>query len=377
MERVAALAIRVGSWVYRLMRLLPTRRKVALLSRQSATPSRDMRMLAEHLRARDPRLEVVLRCKAVPESRAGKLAYSAEVLVQMYHLATSKVVVVDGYIAPVSVFDHGSSPLVIQMWHALGAIKKFGLQAIGRPGGRSEGLARAMRIHHGYDLVVCGGEPAIGPFAEAFGVERSQVLPLGLPRVDYLLENAAAGVLPAALDRLRAANPVLDDPDRIKVLYAPTFRGDRATALDDVIDAFPEESYTLVLKPHPREMAACDRPSVVRAEGEDILDLLLLADVVITDYSAVAFEAAILEKPLFFYVADIGLYREEQGLNIDPLVEFSELADTDIEAIERRVASGSYTVDAVRSLRDTYVSRPPGGCTSAIADVIFETLGDL
>ena len=48
-------------------------------------------------------------------------------------------------------------------------------------------------------------------------------------------------------------------------------------------------------------------------------DLLRIADYIITDYSAVAFEASILNKPIYFYVYDIEDYKKTRGLNIDLL----------------------------------------------------------
>ena len=43
----------------------------------------------------------------------------------MYHLATSRACIVDTYIIPVSILKHRDELIIIQIWHALGAIKSL------------------------------------------------------------------------------------------------------------------------------------------------------------------------------------------------------------------------------------------------------------
>src|SRR5699024_12693871 len=51
---------------------------------------------------------------------------------------------------------------------------------------------------------------------------------------------------------------------------------------------------------------------------EDILELYLIADMLITDYSSVFFDYAILQRPMLFYVYDIDTYRDQlRGFYID------------------------------------------------------------
>lgn len=357
------------------MRLAPLRNKVVFLSRQADEPSRDFRMLAAELKRRHPELEVVVRCRFVPGALSGRAAYLGEVLAQMRELATARVCVVDGYIVPVSVLAHRSELTVIQMWHALGAIKYFGYQSVGRSSGRPEKVARAMRMHRNYDVVVCGGPGAVPAFAQAFDVVRDSVMPLGLPRVDYLLaQSAQDAAVPPAIAELKRRNPRLSDAGRMRVLYAPTYRRHQATAFRQVVEAFAGERFTLIVKPHDLEDAPVDGEHVVDASGVDVCDLIGLADAVVTDYSAVAFEAAVLEKPLYFWVYDIEEYSHAQGLNLDPRADFPDSTFTDVERLVEALAGGGYTVEALCAFRERYLSLPPQGCTAAIADLVDDRL---
>ena len=377
MHAVIVVATWFAQALYALLKLLPQRRKVVFLSRQSDHPSRDFKMLASQLEALDPSIDVVVRCKFIHPGFAHRAAYLGEVLAQMYHLATSSVCVVDGYIVPVSVLSHRPTLTIVQMWHALGAIKQFGLQSVGRPSGRSSQVASAMKMHRNYDVVLCGSPAWVPAFAEAFGVEPSAVLPLGLPRVDYLVTAATAladGRPPVALQRLLARFPQLADADKTVVLYAPTFRKNAEGAYSDVAEAFSDDRFTLVVKPHDLESATLAGTNVIDASGVDVVDLILLANAVITDYSAVALEVCSAGRPLYFYVYDIDDYSAAHGLNLNPLLDVAEMSSRDIGEIAVRVAAHDYNVESVRSFCERYGPPVDGGCTRRIADMVISRL---
>jgi CDP-ribitol ribitolphosphotransferase len=113
----------------------------------------------------------------------------------------------------------------------------------------------------------------------------------------------------------------------------------------------------------------------VHAGDVDILDLLPLCDVVITDYSAVAFEACVVDLPVFFWAYDIDEYEAENGLNIDPLAELPEVSSRDLGELARRIEAGERHPDLTRMLKERYVSALPG-CTGRIADVIARAIGN-
>ena len=53
---------------------------------------------------------------------------------QIWHVATAELCLVDGDVPAVSLPKRHRSR-VVQVWHALGAIKKFGYQALDTPAG--------------------------------------------------------------------------------------------------------------------------------------------------------------------------------------------------------------------------------------------------
>ncbi len=369
MRILASLAIALAQTLYSaFLFFLPARHKVVMLSRQSNNPSRDFTMLADELRRRDPDLEVVIRCRFIERSPLARIAYVGDVIAQMYHLATSRVCIVDGYLIPVSVLTHRRELTVVQMWHSLGAIKHFGYQSLDRPGGRSSSLARAMRMHRNYDVVLCGGPATVPVFAAAFNTPAENVLPLGLPRVDFLAAKGAAHA--TAVDRLTMQFPLLADTSKHRVLYAPTFRKNGDTGYAAVLAAFDPARFTLIVKPHDLEVASLDSPHVVDATGTDVLELLHVCDAVVTDYSGVAFEAAAAGVPVYYYVYDLDAYAADQGLNLDPLQRFAQDACERIEPLVARMAAGQHDATPAREFRTDFLPATGAHCTETIAQLV-------
>ena len=309
-----------------LLRRLPLRPRVALLSRQSAAPSLDYRLLAEELRARLGQ-EAVVVCLSDPETKR-PVRFALNTARQLYYACTSKVVVVDGYVPAVSIPRKDERIFVVQLWHALGAIKKFGYQCLDTPAGRSSESARVGRMHRNYDLVVAGGPGAVDAYAQAFDCPRHLVKPLGLPRVDYLLDERDDGPHAVRMRRLAERFPFLGGEERI-VLYAPTLRSGAARRegwLTDAVRAVAADvegtGALCVVAAHPLDRdfdpALLDEFACLRrVEGVATIDLAGFADELVTDYSSVAFEAALIGVPVRFYAPDLDEYRASPGLNVD------------------------------------------------------------
>ena len=202
--------------IYAPIKLFKTKNRIVYLSRQSNDKSLDMRLLEKEIDKQCPNTEQVFRLKMIPESLGGKISYCFSVIGDMYYLATSKVAILDTYSITVSCLKHKKSLKVIQMWHALGALKKFGLQSVGTKEGRDEKISRAMCMHKNYDYVLSPSKKTAKFYMEAFGCDNSKIKICSLPRVDDILtDNNAAS-------RFFTENPGLSH-DKI-VLYLPTFR---------------------------------------------------------------------------------------------------------------------------------------------------------
>ncbi|MBR5258895.1 MAG: CDP-glycerol glycerophosphotransferase family protein [Eggerthellaceae bacterium] len=367
-----------------VMSLFPVRNRVVFLSRQSSTLSLDYRMLRDELASRLPQ-ESVCVCLAAPETQ-GKLRFALNMLAQLWYARTSKVCIVDGYSPVISIPAKRKGCTVIQLWHALGAVKKFGFQSLDTPSGRSSHEARVACMHEGYDAIVAAGPGAVPAYAEAFGYDQDVVAVTGLPRMDYLLDPRPEADRKATADRLVSEHPFLGEEAPV-VLYAPTFRKGieddnwLSHAIEDLARAFDGAGVNLVITGHPLqhgfdEALLARYPHLRFVSGAAAIGMLELADSVITDYSAVAFEAAVAGVGVYFYVPDIVEYRRSPGLNIDPVLEFADVAAVQADDVAAMVMAGLKKGADSSFLRysEAYFEGIAFGSTSRLADLVCRKL---
>ena len=354
----ARLVVGVLTALYALLKLLPVRPKVVLMSRLYSRTSQDFERVRDEITRQDPSLRVVV----LNHRNTNPLGVPGQMLQEMYHLATSRACITDSYMAVLSVLRHRDSLVVVQIWHALGAIKRFGLAALDTDEGRSSELATAMRMHQGYDWVIAGGQRMVGPFAEAFGVAPSQVLPIGTPRVDMLHDPK---VTEAKRARIRAAHPRLGG--KPLVLYAPTFRKGPPVRVDDLLDALGPDDFDVVVALHPLDRRDfTGRPGVVQDGAFSTLDWLAAADHVVTDYSAIVFDAAVVGVPLYFFAYDLDEYRERRGLFLDYEHEMPGPVAASAKDVAAAIHDHVGSLASVAQFRDEFVAPSDGGCTRRI-----------
>ena len=115
------------NFIYFFMKLKKTNKnKITFLSRQQNDISLDMKLIKEELLKNNKNLEMVFLCKRFDNIKKHFISYGFYNLKIMHHISTSHVVITDSYSLPVSVLHHKKDLKVMQIWHALGAIKKFG-----------------------------------------------------------------------------------------------------------------------------------------------------------------------------------------------------------------------------------------------------------
>lgn len=355
----ARLAVAAMAVFYAGLKLLPTRDKIVLMSRLYASTSDDFAAVQAEIARQSPSTTVIV----LNHRNVGALRVPVQMLIEMYHLATSRACITDSYMAAISALRHKQSLVVVQMWHALGAIKRFGLAAVDSAEGRPGGLARVMRMHRGYDWVIAGGQRMVAPFAEAFGVAPEQVLPLGTPRVDGLVDLEQRAAKRA---RVLEAYPMLGR--RPVVLYAPTFRTGEPTRVDAVLDAVEPAEFDVVVSLHPLDARDFStRPGVVQDPRFSTLDWLTVADHVITDYSAVVFDAAIVGVPLYFFAYDLDDYRERRGFFVDYEADMPGPIAADASLLVDCIRAGDpAAAQRLQAFRAAFVDHVDGSCTRRI-----------
>ena len=349
--------------LYALMKLLPVKNRACFFSRQASKPSLDFTLLQRQLGYIAPQMEIVTICHRFQDRRDGLVRFAADQLRSMYLLATSRVCVLDGYWPAVSLLRHRRELRVIQIWHSVGKIKRSGYQTLGMASGRDATLARALRMHRGYDYIISGGAAWEPYYCQAFDTTPDKLRHYGLPRLDWLLEQE---------DRRQALERTYPElKGRTVVLYAPTYRTYPIAPHEELTALFDADKYALICRFHPNQRFAQPLPEELRRyDGEDIFSLLSGCDYLITDYSSLALEGAALQKKTMYYLFDRERYLRQNGLNIDPAEEMPDCSFERAEDLYAAIDSGRYPLEQLHRYQEKYLPEDLGHSTRNIAMLI-------
>jgi CDP-glycerol glycerophosphotransferase (TagB/SpsB family) len=206
----------------------------------------------------------------------------------------------------------------------------------------------AVRQSWRWDALLAQNEYSVAKFRSSYGF-RGPIWVTGYPRNDVLGDAAQAA----------AVRAVIGIPDGKRVLlYAPTWRDDRVDLVDHLdLEVFAEqlpEDFVLLVRGHSRTIEggsdlAADRLVDVTTYP-DAGELMLIADVLVTDYSSMMFDFVSTDRPIIFYTPDLAHYSDVlRGFYFDfaaeapgPLVETGAdllAAITELDAVTEKFAA--------------------------------------
>ena len=222
-------------------------------------------------------------------------------------LSRAKYIFLNDNFMPMAFLHFRRGTVITQLWHGEGAIKKIGL-TLNLP----ESIVRLeKRLYKKYTYMIVSSEPVVPLWAQAFNMDKSKVLPLGSARTDPFFKAFDYEKNRAEFD---AAYPACKG--KKLVLYAPTFR-DNPESDKRILDNFSIEKfnsefsdeYALLIRLHPQVHSIEKINGAVNVTGyPDITGLLMLTDVLITDYSSVFMDYVLLDKPCLFFAYDYEEY---------------------------------------------------------------------
>lgn len=200
--------------------------------------------------------------------------------------------------------------------HGMTGIKKIG-NDIG-----NENKSFKIKYKENFRYTVIEGNLEDQIIKRAWNLTDEDILKIGLPRNDDLVH--------ANVDKIKKLREKLDIPnDKKVILYAPTFREyNRDSAFSTFLkppfdfDKWYREigdEYVLLLTAHYEVEKLMDIPSshpfVINAfKYPYINDLILVSDLLISDYSSIIFDYSIVEKPIISYAYDYDIYNKERGI---------------------------------------------------------------
>ncbi len=176
-----------------------------------------------------------------------------------------------------------------------------------------------MKVYNNFHKIVVGSDALATVYADAFNLSQDQMLSTGIPRTDLFFDN---------MKKKQITNNFLNENqflrDKKIILYAPTFRDGEIEHfnlnlnLEEIYKELHQE-YIFLIKLHP---AVRNKINYLKQYSDFIFDyslypnvneLLLITDILITDYSSIPFEFCLLNKPMIFYPYDLEHYKKQRG----------------------------------------------------------------
>lgn len=278
----------------------------------------------------------------------------------VYHLATADNIVVDTYYAFLSKSKFKKGVLCIQLWHAAGAMKKFALLDKSLEKRPEMSKKRFTKAYNRFTHVVAGSKEMGDIFKQCFGINGDKILYTGVPRTDLFFSEEKKE---KAINRLNKVRPDIASCEKKKILYAPTFRDDQMTVnkcaldIEEMYEDFKDD-YVILLKLHPavkNKISIENDDFVIDVSDYSVInDLLLVSDILITDYSSIPFEYAFLNRPIIFFAYDLEDYSKNRGTWRDyKSTSPGPIAHTTIE-VNEIIKNNEYDLSLIKGFKELW-----------------------
>jgi CDP-ribitol ribitolphosphotransferase len=295
-------------------------KKITFASSRSNEINGNLKYIYTEFKTRDDNFLLVKSFLKLENNYIDKIHYLFHTIKECYHIATSRYFIIDDYHYLIYLIKPRKDTEIVQLWHACGAFKKFGMSLVGKPNGPSKDYIKTVKVHSNYSRVYVSSTEVIPYYAEAFDMDESKIFPLGVPRTDYFFENHRKEEV---IEKL--AKKIGPLQDKQIILYAPTFRG-KSYQQDTFVspinfkilkEQLKKDSLFLVhLHPYMSSAFHVDddlKDFVIHIKHDfTIEELLLIANVLITDYSSIIFDYSLLNKPAAFYAHDLKEYMRDR-----------------------------------------------------------------
>ena len=242
---------------------------------------------------------------------------------------------------------------------------------------------------HSYDVDVERYNYMISPnkfctevFQTSFGINRERLIETGYPRNDFITNATEKDVEDL---KKKFHLPM----DKKIILYAPTWRDNSYVASGYTFELKADfhkwkemlgDDYVVVFKPHYlivnkyEEDHSLDGFLYSMSADAEINELYVLSDILITDYSSVFFDYAVLNRPIYFYMYDLEEYKDElRGFYLDIYSEIPGHIYEKEELLLNDVKHNVYDYSFLEKFNDRFNSEQTGNCAQKVIDIVFKS----
>lgn len=230
--------------------------------------------------------------------------------------------------------------LLINTWHGGGCYKKCGLMQIGANKSSKYYQKLVLMAFHQTDVVLSNNRMASEEiFRQSFDF-KGEILEVGYPRNDILFEIEKYILIKEKVIRCIS----LQDKFNI-CLYAPTYRDDAEhdyTSIDykkliDILKCRFGGEWIVLYRGHQFMNNKKYFDEIIDVtEYPDMQELLITADVFITDYSSAIWDYQLLLKPAFIFASDLNKYLDDRGFYL-PIEEWGVPIASNMEQLSKNI----------------------------------------
>lgn len=350
-------------------------KKVVLASSREESLNGNLLYIYNEFQRRDTDLRFTVLLDPFDKSKGFIFTYLIKMIRAVYHFSNARLIILDDYYYPLYVITPRSETEIVQVWHAAGAFKKFGLSLKGKADGPSESYLKKVHVHGNYTKAIVSSKNVIPYYAEAFGMSVDSVLSLGVPRVDFFYDNEKKQAIKHAF-----YNKYPELKGKRLILYAPTYKGssykqDSYTSSIDFNHLKNDQDIWLI-KLHPYITKGLDERQNVdgftlEPEHFSTHELMLVSDILVTDYSSVIFEFSILNKPIIFMVPDLEEYYQQRDFyfNFENFVPGNIVENS--SQLSEMLNEKNYDMTRLKNFRDYFFDYQSFGYSKRVVDYLI------
>ncbi|KMN46543.1 teichoic acid biosynthesis protein B [Bacillus sp. LK2] len=370
--------------LHSMMKVFPIKKKVTFIM----SYGENLFFIYEEMQRQGINCEVVFlyksTCKYEVDNYSNVKSYKFETrnifhtIKSVYHLSTSQYVIVDNYFGSLAKIKFKKGVECIQIWHAAGAFKKFGLLA---PSFKKRSLRaqnRFMDVYKNFHKIVVGSEALADIYKKAFALSDNNILKTGIPRTDLFFDEQRQQKVK---DNIFIVNPKLKD--KKVILYAPTFRDKELVDFDlhlniDEMYRQLKGEYILIIKLHPAIRNICNYEEKYAGFLYDyslypnINDLFLVTDILVTDYSSIPFEFCLLNKPMIFFAYDLKKYMKKRGTIGDYVSDVPGPVVYTTEEVVQVITDGKFKIDSINNFTLKWNEYSIGDSSKYFVNMLFK-----
>lgn len=333
--------------IYRALSKAPLNEAILFESFQGKVIGDNPLAIFQEVLSRNPKSELFFTVNSKTKAPKGAKAVRHGSIAWLRALATSKTLVNNtnfpGY------FRKRVGQKYIQTWHGT-PLKRLGRDIVDVvPTGSY--LKMMDREAASWDYLISPSRYCSEIFPSTFRYS-GKILETGYPRNDLLVNRSHES------NAIRRSLGILD-PNQMVVLYAPTWRDSKRTATGNwkpvnFLTGGLGDGVTLLFRGHTNTHQAHSEKvsdgALDVTSYQNVAELYLAADVLVTDYSSSMFDFSVTGKPMIFLAPDLEDYVSKRGFYID----FEQMAPGPILRDDSKL---SETLENIESVKANYAQR--------------------